>query len=373
MKILLLSPASSIHTVRWAKAFHERGCTVHIVSLPDHHLGKDKLCDGITVHYLKIGGTKGYYLNAAELRKLTKEIKPSIINAHYASGYGTLARKARIHPLVLNVWGSDIFEFPRRNFICEKVIIKNLKNAEQISSTSNAMAEEVKRVLKKETTPITVVPFGVDIDTFSPKNENCSDNRYFTFGSIKGLSPIYGMEYLVKAFALVVNRWTAEGKESPEPHMFLCGAGQPTDLEVLSSLRAELHLEHMCEIQGPIPHDQVPSKLSSFNACCFASIVEESFGVSLIEAMACELPVIATDAVGFKEVVDDGVTGFIVQKGDEKALADKMWELFKNEDRCKKLGKNGRDRVIKYYNWEDNVTDMLSVLERTSQVKRKGE
>ncbi len=54
------------------------------------------------------------FLRAAQVRALIQEIQIALLHAHYASGYGTLGRLARIHPNLLPVWGGAVFEFPRR-------------------------------------------------------------------------------------------------------------------------------------------------------------------------------------------------------------------------------------------------------------------
>ena len=68
----------------------------------------------------------GYFLIVAQVKKLLLAIKPDIVNAHYASGYGTTARLVNYHPYVLSVWGSDIYLFPKKSFIHHWLVNKNL-------------------------------------------------------------------------------------------------------------------------------------------------------------------------------------------------------------------------------------------------------
>ena len=89
MKILFLSAANSIHTVKWINALASRGHEVYLVYNKGHEPKMDQINKNIHQHQLKYKGGVGYYLNAKELRKLKKEISPDIINVHYASGYGT--------------------------------------------------------------------------------------------------------------------------------------------------------------------------------------------------------------------------------------------------------------------------------------------
>ena len=363
MRILLLAPANSIHTIKWANAFSERGHEVFLTSLSDHRADLDKLSAKVTLHYLSKGGGKGYYLCAGELKKYFKKIKPDVVNAHYASGYGTLARMAGIHPLVLNVWGSDVYEFPYKGKYQNIVIKRNINNADAIASTSNCMAEEVRKVLNRPETEITIVPFGVDVNRFRPEPER-TEKDHFLFGTVKLLSYNYGIDLLIRAFALFKKRWEAEGSKGKVPRYFICGRGPDrTDFEKLVN---DLSLDGDIEISDYIPNEVLPSVINSFDVSCYAS-VQESFGVSVVESMACGIPVITTETDGFREVSEEGVTGLFVHSRDEKEFADRMWELY-NDDTARKLfGENGRKRVLELYDWQKNVSILETLLAETSK------
>ena len=87
----------------------------------------------------------------------------------------------------------------------------------------------------------------------------------------------------------------------------------------------------------------------------------ESFGVAVIEASACEKPVVVSRVGGFPEVVENNVTGIIVEKENVKEAADAMLKLIKDKYLREEMGKAGRKRVIKYFNWDENVTQMLNI------------
>lgn len=202
MNILFISAASSIHTVRWVNALAERGNRVTLVSLPDHQANQDKINVNIQMEYLPFYGNKGYYFNALALRKIYKKIKPDVVNVHYASGYGTLARIARIPNIILSVWGSDVYDFPYQTKWKFELMQKNLKYARGIASTSYAMAEQVKKLIGN--VPITVTPFGVDVNLFRKMPEVTHEG--FIVGTVKTLSPKYGIDTIIKAFQLFCQR-----------------------------------------------------------------------------------------------------------------------------------------------------------------------
>ena len=111
MVIALLAPGSSIHTVRWANAFVFRGHRVHLIT---QHAPSDDLVPSVSVHLLPHFSGAGYLLNGPRLKRILRTIRPDVVNAHYATGYGTLVRSCSEFPVVLNVWGSDVYDFPRK-------------------------------------------------------------------------------------------------------------------------------------------------------------------------------------------------------------------------------------------------------------------
>lgn len=360
MKILFLSAASNIHTVRWVNVLADRGHEVYLVYNADHSPTIDKVNKKVIQHKLRFGGAFAYYLNGRELSKLSNKISPNIINAHYASGYGTLARIAKVRPLILSVWGTDVYDFPYKNKFTLNILRKNIDNADKIASTSYSMAKQVENIMRKSI-GITITPFGVDTSLFKPMTRK-KNNYHFTFGIVKTLSKNYGIEYILKAFKLLINRIEKENLDC-SPILEIYGKG---DLEnELKTLCKKLSVSNQVFFRGYIPNTEVPGAINNMDVFCLGSEIE-SFGVAAVEAMACQIPVIATNASGFKEVIVDGVTGFIIPKHDEIAMADKMYELMINSKLRKIFGMNGRKRVIKFYDWEKNVDVMESLYNEVS-------
>ena len=93
MKILLIGALNSNHTKRWANAMVERGHDVLVAHRPEQIDNIGDLNSLVKTRALEYGGkTYSYYLNVPSLRKIYKEFDPDVVNAHYASGYGLLAR-----------------------------------------------------------------------------------------------------------------------------------------------------------------------------------------------------------------------------------------------------------------------------------------
>lgn len=347
---MFVAAASSIHTVRWVNALSERGNTVILVSLPNHRESSNKLNSNIQIIYLPFSGSKGYYLNALILQKIYHHIKPEVINVHYASGYGTLARMAHLPNIILSVWGSDVYDFPYQSKLKMHILVKNLGYAAHLASTSYSMAEQIKKIYSSA--QITITPFGVDTDHF--KKNDQAPHSDFVIGTVKSLSYNYGIDTIIKAFSIFQKR----RKPCEKVRLVIYGKGE--DEKKLRELCKMEQIENSTTFFGYIPNTDVPDALNSMDVCCFGSR-NESFGVAAVEAMACEVPVVATDVSGFMEVIVPDKTGFLVKRDSPIGMADVLEKLYSSRRLRMELGKAGRQHVLELYDWQKNVDAMINL------------
>lgn len=350
MKILFLSAASSIHTVKWVNALAERGHDVYLAYNRGHEPKGNQINENVRLCPLKYSSGIAYYLNAEELKRLEKQIQPDVINVHYASGYGTLARVSRIGPYLLSVWGSDVYEFPYKSKLNRYILKKNVNSAKMLASTSECMAQQLRNVMKNPHLQIVITPFGVNLERFIPdENKEKRKNEIF-IGNVKALEAVYRIDDLIKAIAILKKR-----RLNVNLKVFIYGEGkQRSELEELIQ---QLQLEEEVFLKGKIPNSDVPNALRGLDIFC-ATSEKESFGVAVIEAMAMRKPVVASDAEGFQEVMEHNKTGFIVEKRNVKAIADKLEQLVLDKNLRQSFGQAGRRRVEILYDWEKNVDVM---------------
>ena len=357
MKVVFISAANSIHTVKWVNALSRKGIEIILISLKDHKNIENNIDKKIKIIYLPVKGTIGYYLNAIFINKIIKDEKPNLINVHYASGYGTLGRFIKFENKLLNVWGSDVYDFPNESNLKKKILIKNLSSYKAIASTSFCMAEETKKYLK-ENKKIYITPFGVDTNLFRNLNYERDKNK-IVIGNVKTLSPKYGIDYLIKAIKELENILEKDIFNKIEVQIY----GKGEQEQELKQLAITLGLKEKIKFMGFIKNTEVPKVINKMDIFIVPSIME-SFGVAAVEAMACEIPVIVSDADGLREVTVNNKTGFIVPKKNEKAIANKLKELILNENLRKTFGKNGRERVLELYDWNNNVENMIEIYKK---------
>ncbi|SRR5579884_684447 len=347
MKICYLANARSIHTRRWADFFSKRGHHVEILTF-------EPAVDVFSVRGVHRIGRRlplkmQYFLYARSVRSLVRQIRPDILHAHYASGYATLGRLARFHPYVVSVWGSDVFDFPTKSLIHRRIVSANLECADEVCSTSHVMAEKTQSLCPRE---VVVTPFGVDCGEFRPRSSG-NEGSSFVIGIVKALEPKYGVEYLIRGFALFL-RQTAH---SDRAQLVVVGGGSLKGS--LQQLANDLGVASRTTFLGHVPHGEVPGVLNSFSVFVAPSVLEsESFGVAVVEASASGLPVVVSRIGGLTEVVRDGVTGILVPPRDSQAIADALEKLASDNALCLELGRNGRQFVLANYEWTENASRM---------------
>lgn len=115
----------------------------------------------------------------------------------------------------------------------------------------------------------------------------------------------------------------------------------------LRKLCSSLNLDNIVEFLGH--RRDIPFLVNQLDILVHASTTGEPFGQVVVEGMAAAKPVIATNGGGVPEIVIDGVTGVLVPMNDSEALAKAMDHLLSNPEICRRMGQQGRDRVIECF------------------------
>ncbi len=328
--------------------------------ISQHRCARELLPESAEVVWLPHAGATGYFLNAFALHRALARWRPALLNAHYASGYGTTAALCGFRPTLLSVWGSDVYDFPYQSALKGRLLRWNLRRATALASTSEAMARQVNRLLP-EGRAIAVTPFGVDLERFAPDRSRRVPGR-LTIGIVKSLAPKYGVDLLLRAFAGLTHdaEVSAVGGECK-----LLIVGDGPQRAALEALARELGIAQRTEFAGAVPHDAVPAWLNRLDIYAAPSRLDsESFGVAVIEASACALPVVVSDAGGLPEVVRDGETGLIVPRDDVGALQAALKRLVLDPALRQTLGERGRLHVAREYEWGRCVDAMERCYER---------
>jgi len=218
-----------------------------------------------------------------------------------------------------------------------------------LASTSHIMKTQVEKFVSPKHS-VAVTPFGVDCEKFKPLQKLKNENE-FIVGTVKTLESTCGVEILIKAFVLLKKNYKGT------KHLKLLISGDGSLKNYLMHLPKSLGVDNETEFLGNIPHPHIPEILNKFSV--YVSVSEsEGFGVAVIEASACGIPVIVSDVGALLEVVKNNETGFIVPVKDPQVTSDAIMKLIDNEELRVKMGLAGRDFVLQNYEWNENVTKM---------------
>lgn len=199
-----------------------------------------------------------------------------------------------------------------------------------------------------------VVFNGFDSRMFRPKLIHAFERSQWLGADERGilfvgrLQPWKGVQYAIEALRLLV----------PQRKLRLLISGDGTYRKALEQQAARLGLEDQVTFLGSTPHAQMPRLYAAADVVIGTSFASETFGMALCEALACERPVIATDWMGFQEVVVNEESGLIVPAQDPFALAAAIERILDNPQLGQQLARQGRRHVHQLFTWEA-VTDRV--------------
>jgi glycosyltransferase involved in cell wall biosynthesis len=212
--------------------------------------------------------------------------------------------------------------------------------------------------LRIEPEKIKIIPCGVDTTQFQRRIR--PNNATPIVLSIGGLVEKKGHEILLRACAYLK-------KKGLQFQCRIIGAGPL--LKALLSLRKPLNIEDCVHLCGPVHHSELRNYLEAADIFVLACLKAKNgnmdgIPVALMEAMAMELPVVTTNLSGIPELVEAGLSGFLVEPGDPKVLAERMEQLFRDRRLREQMGQRGREKILQDYDQAKNLPLVADTLFR---------
>jgi glycosyltransferase involved in cell wall biosynthesis len=270
---------------------------------------------------------------------------------------GSILRK----PVVIIVHGASVYLNPEVGFYVPTYSYARLalRLSFIFAQKLIAISNDTKTHLLQRGAPndkIEVVYNGVDHLKFDPSvsgEKVCSKmglKKSFVLLTVRNLVKRKGVHYLIEAMPCILEQF-------PNTKLLIIGDGpfRPR----LESLASKLGLVENVFFLGHIPNDKTPPYYAACDIFVMPSL-DEGFGISVVEAMAMKKPIVSTNAGGLKEVVDDK-TAIVVPPANSPLLARAVIKLLKNPVLRKQMGKNGRKKVEKTFNWDRAVLEYISI------------
>ena len=205
---------------------------------------------------------------------------------------------------------------------------------------------------------ITVIYNGLDAEEFSPIEESKRNlNRLITTASAD--VPLKGLDYSLKALKILK-------KDNPNIHLIVIGS--PKKGGHTERLIKELNIKENVFFKKHISKEEI-RKLYSTSSVAIVSSLYEGFGYPVIEAMSCEVPLIATNVSSIPELV--GKYGILIDPKDENLLSNKIKKILSEYDEHKKTAIQGRQHIIKTFNWSKITNEYEKTIYKVIENFRK--
>ncbi|MCP4569675.1 MAG: glycosyltransferase family 4 protein [FCB group bacterium] len=346
MIIVMLAQAGSVHNTRWSRGLAARGHRLIIISNDSLEFPATE----IETIILPGSSAIAYFKNIPRVRKIIRRIKPDIVHAHYATGYGLWGSCQNTAPFVLTVWGSDIEDALKNKLTTAPIVRRALKMAQCVTSASRHLVERTLAFEPSVEDKIHVVPFGVplpkEVDDSSKTND---DIIRFVF--TKYYKPVYAPDIALKAFAVAA-------RKNKNIRLTMIGGG-PMEAD-LKQMAENWHLTGRVEIKGWQSMAATEKLINAADVMLMPSR-RESFGVAALEALAHGKPVIGSKVGGIPEIVEDEVNGLLIPTEDPESLAMAILRLAGDRDLRRRMGRAGKAGVRERFDFE-KCLDMMEEL-----------
>ena len=256
-----------------------------------------------------------------------------------------------------------------------------LREVDLIIGCSEYITEKIRCAFPQFANRCQTILNGVDINLFVSENRNSATKK----NGVKRLlfvgrvSPEKGLHVLLDAFQEVVKRYPQAQLEIVGPQVLLpiefivtlsnddkvsglaAFYDKNSSINYFSYLQERLlslNIANNVTFAGYIPYGHVVNNYRDADVFVNSSF-SEALPLPILEAMASELPVVATRVGGTAEAVANGKTGLLVEPSDASALAEVILRLFSNENLRKSMGKAARKRAVELFSWEHVVNKLM--------------
>ncbi len=293
------------------------------------------------------------YSSLAPLKGLIEQQEIDIIHAQtrVTQVMGYFLSGASRRPLITTCHGFFKPHFFRRMFPCW---------GDAVIAISKPVYEHLVKDFRIDQEKIHTISNGIDCAQFdlvidslrSCKRKQWGIEASLVIGIISRLSQVKGIDVLLKCMPVIIRHYS---------DVLLMIVGQGPEQDNLYALVESLNLKKHVRFENIV--NQTADILPAFDVFVMPSH-QEGLGLSVMEAQACGLPVVASNVGGLTDLIEEGKTGYLVPPQDPLALAAKIMEVFKNPDQAKEVGLAARQYIAREFSLEEMVLATEKVYEQ---------
>jgi len=370
LRLLYFSHSYTTHDRRFLQAFVGAGYDVSYLRLTAGRLDQRALPDGVRL-LSWVGDRRplrtlpDYLARYFALRHLLAGEHPQVVLAGPVQTAAFLVALTGYNPLVAMSWGSDMLVDAHRNVWLRAVTRYTLHRAAGALGDCRAVREQLRAFSALSAAQIVTFPWG--IEDFSRlvrrpaalslrQRLGWTDNPVLL--STRTWEPVYAVDVLVRAFAALLRMY-------PEARLLLLGDG--SQAEEVHQLINRLHLAEYIHVPGRISNASLPDYFCAADLYV-SSALSDGTSISLLEAMACGLPVVVTNGFGNLEWVQPGKNGWLAAPGDVAALADTLSRaLASDAEQLWRMRRANIALVHEKADWQKNFPQLLQLLQQVAR------
>jgi glycosyltransferase involved in cell wall biosynthesis len=302
-----------------------------------------------------------------KLRELSKEHRFDIVHDNQTLSYGiTLMQLSGFpvvatvhHPLTVDLQNAlrqagSLYERARRilwsPWIMQQVVARRIPRTIVVSHTS---MKSVQEAFDLDPSRMRVVHNGIDTEMFRPLSDvERESNLLLYVGNSEDRNK--GARYLIEALNILAN--------DRRDYRLALVDHKKERLKLVPRLVQQYGLSSRVHFTNHLPTDELVRLYNKATVVVSPSLYE-GFGLPAAEAMSCGSPVIATTGGAFPEIIDHDESGWLVPPGDAVALADAIRRLMDDPGLRARLGRGGREAILKRFNWRKAAEETVAVYE----------
>ena len=295
---------------------------------------------------------------------LQTEPLPDVINLPYTLLIGLAAplKQALNRPILCTLQGEDLFldglQEPYRTDALD-LIRSQVDHVDLFLSVSEYYADFMPRYLDIPRNKIQIVPLGINPHGFDLRAPNASET--FTVGFLARVAPEKGLHMLADAYRLL-----RHSGDLPQARFEVAGYMAPDCAPYLNGIHKKLKeagLGDEFHYRGVLDRAEKIAFLRQLDVMSIPATYDEPKGVSLLEAMACGVPLVQPRRGGFTEIIEKTGSGLLVRPDDPRALADGILEIYRNNELAAELGAKGFRGVRDHYTSAHMADKLLQAYE----------
>lgn len=333
-------------------------------------LGKHGSVGGATIERFPAANKVRYI---GRVKQAIKKLRPDLLQVENRPRFVLQLKEAQPNNRIwLNLHSST---FIREGAISAKTLAKCFHAAERIIVNSDYLRDDAAARVPECAHKLRVVYPGVDVSRFQSQHSFAGEIRRNELRKKRQwegrsvvlfmgrLQEIKGVHHLLKLMPELI-------KEHPSVLLVIVGGAfygsTRTTPYVRSLYRQARKLKGHVKFVPYAPHSEVPDWFLAADVAVVPSGSREAFGLVNVEAMSCGLPVVATRAGGMKEIIQDDITGYLVDPAQVVSeMRLRILKLLRDDALRGRMGRLSRDRVEHMFTWQHSAKQWLELLSET--------